>query len=61
MTTLEELMEELESESVHVGHGKHGDDLVTGFHGIYCPHGEHVVAYKGSIGEHDPLGETGGP
>ena len=53
-----ELIEELEGQSVHMCHRKHGDDLVSGFQF------EHFIRELGvrpeaAVGEHDSFGISG--
>ena len=54
-----ELVDELEGQPVHVGHGKHGYHLLAG---LFAEHAEREgeVRPEAAIGEHNPFRETGG-
>ncbi len=57
---VDELVDEFECESVHVGHGEHADDLGAGVESEYFDAEFHVCP-KAPVGEHDAFGAAGGP
>ena len=52
-------MDELDGQSVHMGHGEHGDDGLARLVGEMTV-GKIIGIGKGAIGEHHTLGVSGG-